>query len=75
MGNRPEFDLIDGRFYSGELGDPREAYAWMRAYEPVYRADGILGAASYEAVLTAERDPSCSPTRAGSGPESVRCHK
>jgi cytochrome P450 family 142 subfamily A polypeptide 1 len=57
MGNRPEFDLIDGRFYSGELGDPREAYAWMRAHEPVYRADGILGAASYEAVLTAERDP------------------
>ena len=57
MGNRPEFDLIDGRFYSGELGDPREAYAWMRAHEPVYRANGILGAASYEAVLTAERDP------------------
>lgn len=57
MTNRPDFDLIDGRFYSGELGDPREAYAWMRAHEPVYRADGILGAASYEAVLAAERDP------------------
>lgn len=57
MTDRPEFDLIDGRFYSGELGDPRQAYAWMRAHEPVYRTGGILGAASYEAVLAAERDP------------------
>ncbi|WP_072686931.1 cytochrome P450 [Rhodococcus marinonascens] len=57
MGDRPEFDLLDGRFYSGGLGDTHRAYAWMRAHEPVYRADGIVGAASYEAVLTAERDP------------------
>lgn len=57
MTDRPQFDLIDGRFYSGELGDPRQAYAWMRAHQPVYRADGILGAASYEAVLAAERNP------------------
>ncbi|MFZ2178696.1 MAG: cytochrome P450 [Rhodococcus sp. (in: high G+C Gram-positive bacteria)] len=74
MADRPRFDLIDGRFYSGELGDTREAYAWMRAHEPVYRdhANGITAAASYDAVLTAERDPelfsSAGGIRPGVGP-------
>ncbi|MFD4367390.1 cytochrome P450 [Rhodococcus sp. NPDC058521] len=57
MDARPEFDLLDGRFYSGELEDPRSAYAWMRENEPVYRAEGIVGAATYDAVVDAERDP------------------
>lgn len=59
MMERPQYDLIDGRFYSGELGNPRDAYAWMRANEPVYRdrANDITGASTYEAVLAAERDP------------------
>ncbi|NLE80879.1 MAG: cytochrome P450 [Rhodococcus sp.] len=57
MTTRPEFDLLDGRFYSGDLGDTRAAYAWMRENEPVYRAEGIVGAASYDAVVAAERDP------------------
>lgn len=57
MTTRPNFDLLDGRFYSGDLGDARSAYAWMRENEPVYRAEGIVGAASYAAVTDAERDP------------------
>ncbi|AOW93536.1 cytochrome [Rhodococcus sp. WMMA185] len=72
MADRPNFDLLDGRFYSGELGDTHQAYAWMRAREPVYRAEGIVGAASYEAVLAAERDPqlfsSAGGIRPGVGP-------
>ncbi|MDF2469746.1 MAG: cytochrome, partial [Rhodococcus erythropolis] len=47
MATRPTFDLIDGRFYSGDLGNVRDAYAWMRDHEPVYRddANGITAAA------------------------------
>ncbi len=59
MATRPTFDLIDGRFYSGDLGNVRDAYAWMRDHEPAYRddANGITAAASYDAVVAAERDP------------------
>ncbi|MFC9788266.1 cytochrome P450 [Rhodococcus sp. NPDC127528] len=54
---RPDIDLVDGRFYAGNLGDPREAYAWMRANEPVFRdRHGRPGAAGYAAVIDAERD-------------------
>lgn len=37
MATRPTFDLIDGRFYSGDLGNVRDAYAWMRDHERVPR--------------------------------------
>lgn len=70
MTTRPEFDLLDGRFYSGDLGDPRTAYAWMRDNEPVYRAEGIVGAATYDAVVDAERDPVLFSNGGGIRPES-----
>ena len=56
---RPAFDVLDGRFYSGESGDPRDAYAWMRQNEPVYHdaANDVYAAASYAAVIEAERTP------------------
>jgi cytochrome P450 family 142 subfamily A polypeptide 1 len=31
--DRPEVDLVDGRFYAGPM---HAAYAWMRRHEPVY---------------------------------------
>jgi cytochrome P450 family 142 subfamily A polypeptide 1 len=53
---RMEIDLLDGRFYAR---DSHPAYAWMRANEPVYldRRNGVWGAASYDAVLAASKDP------------------
>ncbi|GAA3165594.1 hypothetical protein GCM10020255_050950 [Rhodococcus baikonurensis] len=72
MATRPTFDLIDGRFYSGDLGNVRDAYAWMRDHEPVYRddANGITAAASYDAVVAAERDPELFSNAGGIRPET-----
>ena len=55
---RREIDLLDGRLYSGDLGDPREIYAWMRENEPVYhdRRNDVYGAATYDAVREASVD-------------------
>ena len=66
---RPDIDLLDGRFYAG---DCHPAYAWMRANEPVYRDErnGIWGAASYRAVLDAERDPKTFSNAGGIRPDS-----
>ncbi|MFG1785754.1 cytochrome P450 [Rhodococcus oryzae] len=67
---RPDVDLVDGRFYAGERGDPRDAYAWMRANEPVFRdRDGTAGAASYAAVIDAERDAGLFSNAGGIRPE------
>jgi cholest-4-en-3-one 26-monooxygenase len=66
---RPDIDLLDGRFYAG---DCHPAYAWMRENEPVYRdaSNGIWGAASYRAVLDAERDPKTFSNAGGIRPDS-----
>ena len=67
---RPDIDLVDGRFYAGERGDPRDVYAWMRANEPVFRdKDGTAGAASYAAVIDAERDAGLFSNAGGIRPE------
>ncbi|MBP1160783.1 MULTISPECIES: cytochrome P450 [Rhodococcus] len=67
---RPDIDLVDGRFYAGERGDPRDAYTWMRAHEPVFRdRDGTAGAASYAAVIDAERDADLFSNAGGIRPE------
>ena len=52
MATRPTFDLIDGRFYSGDLGNVRDVYAWRRDHEPVYQddANGISAAHAREAA-------------------------
>ncbi|ERB55170.1 hypothetical protein N806_29020 [Rhodococcus sp. P27] len=69
--------MIDGRFYSGDLGNVRDAYAWMRDHEPVYRddANGITAAASYDAVVAAERDPELFSNAGGIRPETVHCRR
>ena len=52
---RPDVDLTDGGFYAG---DSRSVYKWMRANEPVFRdRNGLAAAATYQAVIDAERAP------------------
>jgi cytochrome P450 family 142 subfamily A polypeptide 1 len=53
---KPDIDLTDGRFYAD--GAAREAYRWMRANQPVFRdRNGLAAAATYRAVIDAERNP------------------
>jgi cholest-4-en-3-one 26-monooxygenase len=52
----PDIDLVEGSFYAD--GAARDAYRWMRAHQPVFRdRNGLAAAASYQAVLDAERNP------------------
>jgi cholest-4-en-3-one 26-monooxygenase len=55
---RRNIDLSDGRLYGRQLGDPHDAYAWMRVNEPVYfdEKNGVWGAATYAAVREASLD-------------------
>lgn len=51
-----DVDLTDGRFYAS--GAVREAYRWMRTHQPVFRdRNGLAAAATYRAVIDAERQP------------------
>lgn len=51
-----KIDLTDGRFYAD--ADVHRAYRWMREHQPVFRdCHGLAAAASYRAVIEAERDP------------------
>jgi len=66
---RPDIDLADGHFYAG---DSRAAYAWMRANEPIFRdRDGLAGAATYRAVIEAERNPGLFSNAGGIRPDYV----
>jgi cytochrome P450 family 142 subfamily A polypeptide 1 len=51
---RPAVDLVDPEFYRS---DPHEAFAWMRAHEPVFRdrARGLWGITRHADVLDVER--------------------
>ena len=67
---KPDVDLTHGAFYAG---DSRSIYKWMRENEPVFRdRNGLAAAATYQAVIDAERQPELSPTRAASGPTRMR---
>ncbi|WP_179471709.1 cytochrome P450 [Mycolicibacterium vinylchloridicum] len=49
-------DLMDGRFYASMQA--RDAYRWMREHQPVFRdRNGLAAAATYRAVIDAERAP------------------
>lgn len=68
MTGRPEVDLTDGNFFAD--GGAREAYRWMRANEPVFRdRNGLAAAATYQAVLDAERDPETFSNTGGIRPD------
>ena len=52
----PDVDLADGNFYAN--GEARAAYRWMRESQPVFRdRNGLAAAATYAAVVEAERQP------------------
>jgi cytochrome P450 family 142 subfamily A polypeptide 1 len=67
-GTKPDVDLTDGTFYAD--GGAREAYRWMRANQPVFRdRNGLAAAASYQAVLDAERNPELFSSTGGIRPD------
>lgn len=49
-------DLLDGELYAG---DPRPAYSWLRANEPVYHdtANDLWGISRHADIRAIERDP------------------
>src|SRR5689334_13563699 len=64
---RPDVDLTDGDFYAG---DSRSVYKWMRENEPVFRdRNGLAAAASYAAVIEAERNPDLFSNAGGIRPD------
>jgi cytochrome P450 family 142 subfamily A polypeptide 1 len=64
---RPDVDLTDGDFYAG---DSRSIYTWMRENEPVFRdRNGLAAAASYAAVIEAERNPELFSNAGGIRPD------
>jgi cholest-4-en-3-one 26-monooxygenase len=66
---KPDVDLADGRFYA-DGASAREAYRWMRANQPVFRdRNGQAAAASYQAVLDAERNPELFSSAGGIRPD------
>ncbi len=68
-GTKPDVDFTDGNFYAD--GKAREAYRWMRANQPVFRdRNGLAAAASYQAVLEAERNPELFSNTGGIRPET-----
>ena len=66
-GTKPDVDLTDGAFYGG---DSRSVYKWMRENEPVFRdRNGLAAAASYQAVIEAERQPELFSNAGGIRPD------
>jgi cholest-4-en-3-one 26-monooxygenase len=64
-----DVDLADGRFYAS--GEARAAYKWMRANQPVFRdRNGLAAAATYQAVIDAERNPEVFSNTGGIRPDS-----
>jgi cytochrome P450 family 142 subfamily A polypeptide 1 len=64
---KPDVDLTDGGFYAG---DSRSIYKWMRENEPVFRdRNGLAGAATYQAVIDAERQPELFSNAGGIRPD------
>lgn len=65
---KPDIDLADGAFYAD--GGAREAYRWMRANQPVFRdRNGLAAAATYQAVIDAEREPELFSNAGGIRPD------
>jgi cholest-4-en-3-one 26-monooxygenase len=65
---KPDVDLTDGAFYAG---DARSVYKWMRENEPVFRdRNGLAAAATYQAVIEAERQPELFSNSGGIRPDS-----
>lgn len=59
---RPTFDLLDPEFYRS---DPHDAWAWMRANEPVYRDErnGLWGISRHADAIFVERRSELFPSQ------------
>src|SRR6185312_17501092 len=65
---KPDVDLTDGAFY---VGASRSVYKWMRENEPVFRdRNGLAAAATYQAVIEAERNPELFSNAGGIRPDT-----
>ena len=65
---KPDVDLTNGNFYSDR--GAHDVYRWMRAHEPVFRdRNGLAAAATYQAVIEAERDPDTFSNAGGIRPD------
>ncbi len=66
---KPDVDLTDGAFYA-DRPVSREVYRWMRENEPVFRdRNGLAAAATYAAVIEAERNPELFSNAGGIRPD------
>jgi cholest-4-en-3-one 26-monooxygenase len=66
---KPDVDLTDGAFYADRPAS-RAVYKWMRENEPVFRdRNGLVAAASYAAVIEAERNPELFSNAGGIRPD------
>ncbi|MEY2422100.1 MAG: cholest-4-en-3-one 26-monooxygenase [Acidimicrobiaceae bacterium] len=65
----PHIDFLSGAFY---IDGAREAYRWLRETAPVYfdANSGLWGVATYEEVLTVERDAQSFSSAGGSRPDT-----
>jgi cytochrome P450 family 142 subfamily A polypeptide 1 len=64
----PDVDLADGNFYASR--EARAVYKWMRENRPVFRdRNGLAAAATYRAVLDAERNPELFSNTGGIRPD------
>ncbi|MCV7259421.1 cytochrome P450 [Mycobacterium shimoidei] len=62
-------DLTDGTFYA-DGPRARAAYRWMRANQPVFRdRNGLAAAATYQAIIDAERNPELFSSTGGIRPD------
>jgi cholest-4-en-3-one 26-monooxygenase len=68
-GTKPDVDLTDGNFYADRAAS-HEAYRWMRGNQPVFRdRNGLPAAATYAAVIDAERNPELFSNAGGIRPD------
>jgi len=66
---KPDVDLTDGAFYADRPAS-REVYRWMRENEPMFRdRNGLAAAATYQAVIDAERQPELFSNAGGIRPD------
>lgn len=65
----PHVDFLSGQFY---VEGARDTYRWLRDNAPVYldESNGLWGIATYDGVLTAERDAATFSSAGGSRPDT-----
>ena len=72
MSDRPEHDLISGRFYAEGA---HEAFSWMRAHEPLYhdRVNDLYAVTRHDDIMTVSKTPDVFCNGEGFRPDSPAC--